>query len=568
MLKTIKRLAIAILLGLAAQPGQAASESAIIDGFTEFLIDRANANLIAVFERRLKDDENFQCYFPNTYVKVEKLRLESLFGSRDYWENSLAVDLEILIYRAIFVEAQQGLKVLDRNAFLEAIAYFEYEYEDQDEVGEDWSGAHSLNFIDNRWPQPLKDQVNGFTNKLADALNRIDRQRIYDDVCEVPAGSKETLQGLLQPYMDAADDLSEWADHLEEYGKNLRLSDTGKREVFCKLNKIGEDRCDQAEVDDADLAALLVGRDNPDIYREAAGIARRLEDTFAALDNLDTLRKQQKDSIDQAVLMLPLLENRDFTPATIRSTQDALLDVKTLDEEKREQALVEILAAIKQKVSEQDPDAARVAGLLRELIEDSQSYTDQALIVLELLEDSGRFGSADMDRLRNSVMFFVSIADAEDKETVKGILELYTLPAVSYAEKRKPGDGFFVSSYLGYAAADADVHGSAEKETNGGLFVPVGIEYNYGLGGGDSLSVMLSPIDMAYPVNLKLRGIEDDVEFDELIAPSLTLAYGIEKYPLNVGIGYQRGRRLDDVDKTEERWLLFVTFDMPLFRLY
>jgi hypothetical protein len=40
-----------------------------------------------------------------------------------------------------------------------------------------------------------------------------------------------------------------------------------------------------------------------------------------------------------------------------------------------------------------------------------------------------------------------------------------------------------------------------------------------GFAHGDSLSIMLSPIDMAYPVNLKLSGIEDDIEFDEIMAP-------------------------------------------------
>lgn len=554
----IRRVSISLCMFFLLQSAHAA-QSDIVDGFAEFLVERANDNLVAVFERRLRDDENFQCYFPNTYDKVKKLRLESLFGSRDYWENSLAVDLEILIYRAIFVEAQQGLKKLDRNAFLEAMQFFAYEYENE---------LYPLNEVRREWPRPLLDQVNGFSNNLADALNRIEAERIYADVCQVPATSKEALRVLLQPYMDAADDLVIWADHFDKYGKNLRLNDAAKRKVLCELNDIEPDRCEQAEIDNSELVKILLDNSNPEIYLEAARIARRIEQTFEALDELNRLRKRQQDTIDQVVLMLPSLENRNFTPAEIESTQASLRQVKAQAKEDREEALVDILATIKQRVPEQDADATRIAGQLRDLIQESQSYTDQALVVLELLEESGRFGSADIDRLRNSVMFFVSIADAEDKETVKGILELYTLPAVSYAEKRKPGGGFFISAYLGYAGADSDVHGSREKRLDSGLFVPVGIEYNHGLAGGDSLSVMLSPIDMAYPVNLKLRGIEEDVEFDELIAPALTLAYGFEEYPVNIGIGYQRGRRLDDVDKTEERWLLFVTFDMPLLRLY
>ena len=202
------------------------------------------------------------------------------------------------------------------------------------------------------------------------------------------------------------------------------------------------------------------------------------------------------------------------------------------------------------------------------MIDDEQPYTDRALVALELLQDSEQFDDTRMERLRRSVMFFVSIADAEDKDAVKSILQAYTLPAVSYAEKRKLGDGFFISSYLGLGVADTDVHGSQQEASDDGLFVPIGIEYNFGRARGDSWSVMLSPIDMAYPVNLKLSGIEEDINFDELVAPSLTLAYGFREYPVNIGLGYQKGRKLDDVDKAEEKWLLFVTFDMPLFRIY
>lgn len=96
----------------------------------------------------------------------------------------------------------------------------------------------------------------------------------------------------------------------------------------------------------------------------------------------------------------------------------------------------------------------------------------------------------------------------------------------------------------------------------------MGIEWNYGREDGGSWSIMLSPIDMAYPVNLKLHGIEDEVELDELVAPSITFAYGFADYPVNVGIAYQRGRTLDDVGESEEGYLIFLSFDMPLLQLF
>ena len=561
MLTTFKRVAKAILLGLVIQQGQAADEADIVDGFTEFLVDRANANLVAIFERRLKDDENFKCYFPNTHAKIEKLRLADLFASKDYWENSLAVDLETLIYRSLFIEAQRGLKLIDRNQIIEALQLFEYVFDGK---------PYRIDFIEFGTPEPAIQQINGFTENLAKALNGIDKQRIYEDVCDLTVSNKEELQVLLKPYMSAADELTLWAKHLDEYGKNLRLNEEGKRQLVCELKNVDAEQCAQMNFDDSELSEIVRDKYKPEVFLEAGGIARRLEKAFDDLETVEHLGSNEKRSIKRAAEQLPLLEEKGSSATVdVEDFQDRLASAMEETREKSRETLVAILADIKEKFKTvDDADYKRISGKLQAIIDSEKSYTERALVALELLEDSNQFNDAEMDRLRRSVTFFVSIADAEDKDAVKSILEAYTLPAVSYTEKRKQGHGIFISSYLGAGFADSDVHDSEEKGSDGGLFVPVGLEYNYGYPDGHSWSVMLSPIDMAYPVNLKLRGIEEDVEFDELIAPSLAVAYGFEDLPVNAGIAYQKGRQLDDVDKTEEKWLLFVTFDLPLFRLY
>ena len=48
------RRALIVFLACVFVPPVHAGESDIVDGFTEFLVERANANLVAVFERRLK----------------------------------------------------------------------------------------------------------------------------------------------------------------------------------------------------------------------------------------------------------------------------------------------------------------------------------------------------------------------------------------------------------------------------------------------------------------------------------------------------------------------------------
>ena len=522
-------------------------------------------NLIAVCERRLKDEENFQCYFPNTYEKIEQLRLESLFGSRSYWENSLRVDLEVLAKRAVFVEAQQSLKLLDRMQFIQALQSFEYLYGDPPE-------PYPINELQFGWDAELIQQVNGFSNSLADALNRIDSLHIFNDACELTMADEGEFEMLLESYQQVGEDLKKWAEHMQTYGRNLRLSQARQRQLYCRLNDIAAADCDDAEVDAAGLPVKVLSNNQPDVFERALRIARRVQQTIVELQELDFPRQQDLDSIDRVALLLPLLQNDGLTQQEIEDLKRKLDEVKRLDREQGKAALVDVLAIIKRELSVEiqieDVDFENIAGLLRGLIDDEQPYTDRALVALELLQDSDQFDNNRMERLRRSVMFFVSIADAEDKDAVKSILEVYTLPAVSYAEKRRLGDGFFISSYLGLGVADTDVHGSQEEASGDGLFVPIGIEYNVGRARGDSWSVMLSPIDMAYPVNLKLSGIEEDINFDELIAPSLTLAYGFREYPINIGVGYQKGRKLDDVDKSEEKWLLFVTFDMPLFRIY
>ncbi|MFT4607242.1 MAG: hypothetical protein ACI9V8_001372 [Urechidicola sp.] len=181
MLISIRRLLILVLTSLFIQQGHTASSSEIVDGFSEFLIDRANANLVAVFERHLKDDKTFQCYFPNTYGKIEKVKLENLFGSKNYWEDSLAFDLEVLIYRSIFVEAQQVLKILDRNKLIEMVQLLEYEYQGPED---EFSGKLiPINTLGITRPPSLRKQVNGFTNSLVDAMNNIAPQQIFEDVC-------------------------------------------------------------------------------------------------------------------------------------------------------------------------------------------------------------------------------------------------------------------------------------------------------------------------------------------------------------------------------------------------
>ncbi|MCP4493820.1 MAG: hypothetical protein GY820_41940 [Gammaproteobacteria bacterium] len=566
-----------LFAGMAFNSALAATSSHIIDGFSEFIIERADANLIAAFERRLKNDKNFQCYFPNTYEKIDSIKLKNLFASKTYWEKGLNSDLEELIYRSLLVEVQQSLKLFSHpkvKAFLDldkailTLQHFEYTQGGK---------SYPLDSIDPALPGQLRQEINGFSYsfaRLSELIHAIDKQVLIRNVCDVRNKERGELQQIFDPYIEAGNELLNWMQHVARYAHNLRLSPLGKQVLYCRQNNIASGDCSSAQIDEKNLVQDLLQARLPVELRKAVATANRINNAFSVIKQFT---QKEADIIQNIEVLLPALENEKFEVTEIRVIQDLLGEAEKLARDaeadwktKRKKLLVKVLASIKQKVDSTDADAKRITNQLRKFIEGKslQSYSDRALVSLELLEDSDLFNSPSHGRLRNAVLFFASIADAQDKNGVKSILQAYTLPPVSFAEKRKQGEGVFVCSYLGMTYADFDDHGSAEQTSTSGMFAPVGIEFNYGFDNGGSWSLMLSPIDMGFPINLKLNGIEDEIEFDEIIAPSITLAYGFQDYPFNVGIGYQRGRALSDVGEAEDGYLLFLSFDMPLFRLY
>ncbi|MCP3687755.1 MAG: hypothetical protein GY784_05010 [Gammaproteobacteria bacterium] len=577
MLYLNKFLLCILVAGMVFNSASAATSSQIIDGFSEFIIERADANLIAVFERRLKNDKNFQCYFPNTYEKIDSIKLENLFSSKTYWEEGLDNDLEELIYRSLLVEVQQSLKFfsharvkefVDLDRAILTLQHFEYS-----QTG----SSYPLDSIDPGLPKPLRQEINGFSYsfaKLSELIRGIDKQVLVRNVCEVRNKGRAELQQVFDPYIEAGNELINWIQHVERYAHNVRLSSLGKQVLYCRHKNIASGECATAQFDEKKFIQDLLQDFVPEELRRAVAAAERINNAFTVIKQFT---QKEADIIQNIELLLPTLQNERLDSAELQKIEGWLNEAEQLTRNavegwkiKRKKLFVQVLASIKQKVDSDDADAIRITGQLREFIEGKslQSYSDRALVSLELLEDSDLFNSPSYGRLRNAVLFFAAIADAEDKNGVKSILQAYTLPPVSFAEKRKQGEGVFISSYLGITYADFDSHGSTEQASTGGLFAPVGIEFSYGFDNGGSWSVLLSPIDMAFPINLKLSGIEEEVEFEELVAPSITLAYGFQDYPFNVGVGYQRGRTLGDVGAAEDGYLLFLSFDMPLFRLY
>ena len=131
-------------------------------------------------------------------------------------------------------------------------------------------------------------------------------------------------------------------------------------------------------------------------------------------------------------------------------------------------------------------------------------------------------------------------------------------------EKRDSGEKtLFMTSYFGYGAGSINKN-EVTSSNKSGFYVPIGLEYSLGYDKRGAISLMASPFDFGYPVSLKMNGEKQDLELDDIIAPSLSIAYGVPDYPFVVGAAYQIGMTDPVTNEEEKRLLLFVGFDMPL----
>jgi hypothetical protein len=238
----------------------------------------------------------------------------------------------------------------------------------------------------------------------------------------------------------------------------------------------------------------------------------------------------------------------------------------------REQLLQTMVQSV---TTDMNSSAATALGTVATLT----SYADQIAAakgntakVIVAIGQLKRSGAVDDDQVietfKRHILFFAELADSDSPAQVKEILEEYTLPPVSFAAKReKYKNHVLVSSYLGVAYGKA-THSPTAANNNDGVYAPIGVEASRGLRGGGSLSLMLAPVDFGYPISLKLNGVTSAVKMSDVVAPSVALTYGIAKYPVSVGIAYQKGRRDDLTGKVETRTLLFVSFDLPLLSLF
>lgn len=470
--------------GAAATTKSMVTEDTLIDGVSDFLIERAEANLIHAFEHKIKNSEEFACYFPNTRNRLKYGHLQEwLLFPNNIWGETVKKDMELFALRSTLISVEKRLKLGKKAAEL-ADMYLKA----TDELFVLYKGEpYPLNVTGLDKSKPEVKLVNGFSEHLGDIVTALNAFRPYTTVCDSPKQNLAQFKTSINALFNVKDKLKSFIDHVEKYGKDIRVS-TKKLKAFCETHKLEGDCSTEKKV-----SALYVKK-----------VTAYLEEHFSEhklllfIGAAKILEKKVKDVVVKA--------------------------------------------------------------------EAKDSYTGMVLLLLEELEKTKLIGDADFQRLSRSILFFANISDSDRPEQVQAVLKAYTLPPVSYYTKREYGYHVNLTAYVGlaYGSNAGDIPEPKERTS---IFAPIGIELSKGLGNGTSMSFMVSPFDFGYPVHQRLNGNESDASIEGILAPSITASYGFKDLPFTIGGGYQQGRYVPALNETENRWLVFVAFDMPLFNL-
>ncbi|MBV1911946.1 MAG: hypothetical protein KUG78_21835 [Kangiellaceae bacterium] len=566
-----------------------------ISGVADFLIERANDNYLYIFQRKIQGNKALSCYFPETFDNLTiggDSSLKRLLTSKDLWKESIQTDLEFLTIRSLAVEIESTLKVSEQSekiasSALDFLNLFQLQVNGH---------RYDLNHVDPSLDSGLKERLNGFTDGLGQVVVDLNKFRRYQQLCPAPRVTMQQFKDEFDSLRRLNKNIQRWVEHLQTNAEDLRLKSQGNMswQGVCEHLGLPPASCVDGPTT---INAYVNHRLNRLVDPQLVEKINIIKTT------VDTIRNNREKLINNAIrdavcqkLKIPQSQCTDKQTTIAAITDivntgdggDSRIDAELLAKIKAIKELAATLPSASEDITSQVFKALKKIKLqheqqLKSIIERiAQDESNQQLIDEKeaIQREVGNF-----DRLTRHILFFASIADANSASEVKSILKNYTLPSVSFFEKRKEGNHFMITSYLGLAY-NLNEEQQAVK-TNNGLFAPIGLEYTRGVdwlnGNIRSASIMVSPVDFGHPINLKLNDIEKDFELDEIVAPSLTFALGLKDYPLTLGLGYQKGRSLtassaitngvpsdsnNTTHQTENRFILFFAFDMPLLNLH
>jgi|GEM_PF-2405624 len=550
----MKQIIIIVLLSISFHL-QADNSSERIKGVADFLIDRANDNYLYIFQKKIQDNKEFKCYFPTTYSNLElgsSVGLKGLLTSRTLWKNAIQKDLENIAVRSLQREITGLLKAdingdkLDKAAskiasdVLNILQLMQVSYGGQ---------QYALNVVPLGADEKTQALINGFSYGVGTSLVNLSKIEPYEKGCDAPPVNFAEFKQQTDLLWQSVKGLYDWLNHIKANAQYLQPSAQGWGAICSTLN-VNAASCNSRENTIATIQLHVLNQ----------FLNKVDQDTYHKLETISTMTSQvdnHGDKLVESVVRKALCHELGISAA---ECSDGDAGLKKLEE-----------IALKSPEKLLNEDVLKKIDIAKSLFSDLQSAgedtTSKAMEALKKINLILADNPEAYEKLSKYVLFFANVADADSADQVKSILTNYTLPSVSFFAKREDGNHIMLTSYLGVSYnLDED---ELANDKNNGIFAPIGFEYSRGvdwLGGYvSSASLMVSPVDFGYPVNLKLNGIEEDIEFDEIAAPSITFAMGFTDYPLTLGIGYQKGRTIEMSNETEDRMIIFFAFDMPLY---
>ncbi|MCF8243994.1 MAG: hypothetical protein K9J37_03270 [Saprospiraceae bacterium] len=186
------------------------------------------------------------------------------------------------------------------------------------------------------------------------------------------------------------------------------------------------------------------------------------------------------------------------------------------------------------------------------------------------------------------VNFMANVAEARDSREIAAAIDLFALPPGSSRMKKQSAVSVSLNSYGGLAYGwehdmDEMVDVAIEDKNVLSPSAPVGIDLNFGLGEGGSLSFYTQVIDVgaifAYRFSNETEQIPE-LKFQNIIAPGFYGIYGFpNNIPISIGIGAQLGPNLRKIDveipggadiKTTNAWRFgfMLAVDIPITHFY
>ncbi len=193
--------------------------------------------------------------------------------------------------------------------------------------------------------------------------------------------------------------------------------------------------------------------------------------------------------------------------------------------------------------------------------------------------------NSDKSKILRYTNFMASVAEARNGQEVAHALETFALPPGSSAHKKHSSFSVSVNAYTGFSLGKETL--IAENKTlptrTVTLFsAPVGLDLNFGMGKGGSLSFFAPIVDVGALTAYRLKDPDSsdlpELKWDNVFSPGLYMVYGLPwDLPIGLGLGFQQGPnfrkfqpngQLDLVEAKGLRIGAFLSVDIPIVYLF